>query len=127
LFYIILYKLLLIFLASTDLAGIDDAQQINYLDHCQNRPAPPGYYFYNSFILFFFQDYNVFMAERCNSLHRNNLHTIKKTHTPLTFLNIPNFCLHDLYTHKFTWSDLEALIDIQEFVYIKISFYFYIN
>uniref|UniRef100_A0A1I8B735 Uncharacterized protein n=1 Tax=Meloidogyne hapla TaxID=6305 RepID=A0A1I8B735_MELHA len=53
------------------------------------------------------------MAERCNSLRRSNINT-KRTHTPLTFLNIPNFCLHDLYTHKFTWTDLEALIDIQE-------------
>lgn len=57
------------------------------------------------------------MVERCNSLRRCKLLT-QKTHTPLTFLNIPNFCLHDLYIHKFEFAQLEALIEIQEFVLI---------
>uniref|UniRef100_A0A914NVJ5 Uncharacterized protein n=1 Tax=Meloidogyne incognita TaxID=6306 RepID=A0A914NVJ5_MELIC len=76
-----------------------DAMLSNSADHYQGRPDPP--------------DYNVLMAGRCNSLRWNNMNT-KRSYTPLTFLNIPNFCLHDLYTHKFTWNDLEALIDIQE-------------
>jgi hydroxymethylpyrimidine pyrophosphatase-like HAD family hydrolase len=35
--------------------------------------------------------------------------------TPLTFLNIPNFCLQYLYQLSFSREELETLIDIQEY------------
>lgn len=53
------------------------------------------------------------MTERSNSLRRGA--TInKKTPSPLTFLNIPNFSLQELYSRNFSNSDLEALVEIQE-------------
>ncbi|KAL3071884.1 hypothetical protein niasHT_031075 [Heterodera trifolii] len=80
----------------------------------QHRPPPP--------------DYNEVMAERCNSLRRgtgtggaticappsSNNGKKRLPCPPLTFLNIPNFSLDELYARTFSRPDLEALVEIQE-------------
>jgi len=65
-----------------------------------NRPPPP--------------DYNKVIEQRCNSLRGNSELIQISRQNPLTFLNISNFSLADLYERNFTRQELEALIDIQD-------------
>lgn len=85
--------------SSTTVAELTDPNRSSSVDPNKNRPPPP--------------DYNALMTERCNSLRRGSSHQMKKS-TPLTFLNISNFSLQELYTHKFSRHDLETLADLQE-------------